>query len=100
MKWAAQFGISIHDFWAMTPHEIGVYVSGAGKRLEREYKRQHDTAMLAAYLTSRWVWAKKVDIKKHLITDTDKPTKAVQTDAEMLATVRMLNTAINSARPQ
>jgi len=43
---------------------------------------------MQAYLISRWVWAKRVNIRKILNTDVEKKT---MTDEQMLERVKALN---------
>lgn len=79
----------------MTPYELSVAVRGFYKNKEREaeeyqikLKNERDLLYMQAFLISRWVWQKKVDIEKIL---NDKPAKKEMTDDEMLAQVKMLN---------
>lgn len=81
----------------MTPYELGLAVQGYTKRKEREaeeyqikYENERKLLTIQAYLISRWVWQKKVDIDKILNTDVNKPKKNM-TDDEMLAQVKVLN---------
>ena len=55
--------------------------------VEREKARRKED-IFQAYLISRWVWQKKINIKKILQTDEKKKS---MTDAEMLERVKMLN---------
>lgn len=80
----------------MTPYELSVAVRGFCKHKEREaeeyqikLKNERDLLYMQAFLISRWVWQKKVDIEKIL---NDKPAKKEMTDDEMLAKVKVLNT--------
>jgi predicted Co/Zn/Cd cation transporter (cation efflux family) len=84
MELAASIGVPITEFWDITPFELSTVVKGYAKRQEQRQKE----SMYQAYLISRWVWAKKVDIKKYL--GENKP-KRRMTDEEMLAQVRALN---------
>jgi len=84
MELAASIGVPITEFWEITPFELSLAVKGYSKRQEQRQKE----SMYQAYLISRWVWAKKVDIKKYL--GEDKP-KRRMTDEEMLERVKQLN---------
>ena len=55
----------------MTPREFHIYADGYSKRKEleiEEYKTKFELEQKAliyqAFLISRWVWTKKVDIEK------------------------------------
>ena len=84
MELAASIGVPITEFWEITPFELSTVVKGYSKRQEQRQKE----SMYQAYLISRWVWAKKIDIKKYL--GEDKP-KRRMTDEEMLEKVKVLN---------
>lgn len=84
MELAASIGVPITEFWDITPFELSTVVKGYAKRQEQQQKE----SMYQAYLISRWVWAKRVDIKKYL--GEDKP-KRRMTDEEMLEKAKVLN---------
>ena len=84
MELATSVGVSITEFWELTPFELGMVAKGYTKRQEQRQKE----SMYQAFLISRWVWAKKVDIKKYL--GENKP-KRRMTDQEMLERVKALN---------
>jgi len=84
MRLATTIGMLITEFWEITPFELSLAVKGYSKRQEQRQKE----SMYQAYLISRWVWAKKIDIKKYL--GEDKP-KRRMTDEEMLEKVKVLN---------
>lgn len=84
MELAASIGVPITEFWDITPFELSTVVKGYAKRQEQRQKE----SMYQAYLISRWVWAKKIDIKKYL--GENKP-KRKMTDEEMLERVKQLN---------
>jgi hypothetical protein len=95
MEVAFSIGISISEFWEITPYELRTAIKGFGKRKEREaeeyqakFKNEQDLLTYQAYLISRWVWAKKVDINAIL---KEKPKKKEMTDDEMLQQVMKLN---------
>jgi acyl-CoA hydrolase len=68
----------------MTPAELNIYVEAYVENKENEQREN----IYQAYLISRWVWAKKIDIKKYL--NTSKKKKQM-TDEQMLNQVKMLN---------
>lgn len=76
-------GISISEFWEMTPFELSIAAKGYQQRREMEQKE----SIYQAYLISRWVWTKRVDINKILKFEKKK----AMTDDEMLDQVKMLN---------
>ena len=84
MELAALVGISITEFWEITPFELNVAAKGYARRQEQQQK----LSIYQAYLISRWVWAKKIDIKKYL--GENKPRRRM-TDEEMLAKAKALN---------
>ena len=81
---AVEIGMSIPEFWDITPHELNLKINAYGKR----QKEQQDAMLIQAFLISRWVWKKRVNIKK-LISE-EKP-KGPMTDDEMLEQVKRLN---------
>lgn len=84
MELATSIGMSITEFWEITPFELSMAARGYSKRQEQRQKE----SMYQAYLISRWVWAKKIDIKKYL--GENKP-KRRMTDEEMLERAKQLN---------
>lgn len=68
----------------MTPFELNMTAKGYQKRKEIEQKDN----IYQAYLISRWVWQKKIDIEKILNTETKKKE---MTDEEILEKVKALN---------
>lgn len=50
------------EFWEISPKELSLAVKGYTKRQEIRSKEN----IYQAYLISRWVWAKKIDIKEIL----------------------------------
>ena len=84
MELAALIDMSITEFWEITPHELNIRAKGYARRQEQKQKQ----SIYQAYLISRWVWAKKVDIKKYL--GENKP-KRRMTDEEMLEKAKVLN---------
>ena len=84
MELAALIDMSITEFWEITPHELNIRAKGYAKRQEQQQK----LTIYQAYLISRWVWSKKIDIKKYL--GENKP-KRKMSDEEMLERVKQLN---------
>ncbi len=68
----------------MTPRQLHMAVDEHVKRKQVERKE----SIFQAYLISRWVWQKKVDIKKILQIGEKKKS---MTDDEMLERVKALN---------
>jgi len=68
----------------MTPAELNIY---ALAYVEKREDRQKEN-IYQAYLISRWVWQKKIDIKKYL--NTSKKKKQM-TDEQMLQQAKILN---------
>lgn len=94
MRHAALIGIQPSEFMKMTPREFHIYVDGYSKRKEleiEEYKTkfelEQEVLIYQAYLISRWVWTKKIDIEKIL---KGKKKKAM-TNEQMLEQVKVLN---------
>ncbi len=69
----------------MTPAELNIAIEVYVERRKIDMKER----MYQAYLISRWVWQKKVDIKK-ILADVDNG-KHEMTDEQMLATAKTLN---------
>lgn len=84
MELATSVGVSITEFWELTPFELSMVAKGYARRQEQRQKEN----TYQAYLISRWVWAKKVDIKKYL---GETKSKKRMTDEEMLAQAKALN---------
>lgn len=68
----------------MTPYELNITAKSYQKRNELRNKE----SMYQAYLISRWVWQKKIDIEK--ILNTGKQNQPM-TDEQMLERVKALN---------
>lgn len=97
MELAFSIGISISEFWELTPYELIIAQRGFYKRKEYEaeeyeakMKNQRVLMTIQAYQISRWVWAKKLDIKE-ILKDMEGPAKKQMTNEQMLAQVKMLN---------
>ena len=97
MELAYSIGIGITEFWELTPYELIIAQRGFYKNKEREadeYKAKIESQRVLmtvqAYQISRWVWAKKLDIKE-ILKEIQSPGKKQMTDEQMLARVRSLN---------
>lgn len=86
MKVAAQIGIDYDKFLNITPRVLNIYT----KAYEKERELSLKESIYQAYLISRWVWQKRVDIEK-ILNSNIKPQKNM-TDEQMFAKVKMLNT--------
>ena len=84
MELAAYIGISIAEFWQITPGELMIAATSFSKRQENKSKED----IFIAYLISRWVWAKHINIERILNESTKK---SEMTDDEMLEKVKALN---------
>lgn len=84
LELATFIGISVSEFWEITPAELNIAARSYQERRELEQKE----SIYQAYLISRWVWQKKVDIEK--ILNFEKK-KKIMTDDEMLEQVKVLN---------
>ncbi len=89
MKLATFIGITIPDFWEITPFELSVAAGSYTKRKEMDLKTDQQLLTIQAYEISRWVWAKKLDIKR-ILSEINSGTKEM-TDNEMLQKVKVLN---------
>lgn len=85
MELAASIGISMSEFWQMTPHELNI----CAKSYEKKRIEEQKESMYHAYLISRWVWKERINIQKELGKIGKK--KKVMTDDEMLEQVMKLN---------
>lgn len=83
MKAAARIGINYFDFLKLTPRILNIYLNAYSENKQADSK----DSIYQAYLISRWVWQKKVDIEKILNTEKKKE----MTDEEMLQQVKVLN---------
>jgi len=95
MELAATVGINSLVIRERTPREVYISVKAHNRTKEYEIKEyevkfenERKVLIYTAYLLSRWVWAKKVDIDKFL--KTNKKQKEMTAD-EMLAQVKALN---------
>jgi len=84
LELAAYIDMDFREFWEITPAELNIKAEAYGKRREEEQKE----SIYQAYLISRWVWEKKLDIEK--ILKPKKPKKLISAK-HMLNQVKMLN---------
>ena len=63
---------------------------------DRETKEQQEQ-IYQAYLISRWVWQKEINIKK-ILRDMEDPGNEPMTDEQMLAKVKTLNTMLGGEK--
>lgn len=78
-------GIPASEFWDMTLYELNLTAKGYVERKKCETKE----LISQAYLISRWVWAKRIDINGILAKAGQE--RKVMTDEQMLQTVKALN---------
>lgn len=77
-------GFTISDFWDTTPKEFCIIVDGYVDR-----KNQEEELMISqAYMISRWVWAKKLNLEE--ILNKSKPSKEMSDD-QMMKMCKALN---------
>jgi len=86
---AAACGISVLEFWRVTPLELFIYAEAAGEVKAAEREHAYNISVATAYFTSRWVWAKRVNVKKYL--HGAKSDKKPMTDAEMLQKIAAIH---------
>jgi hypothetical protein len=63
---------------------------------DKETKEQQEQ-IYQAYLISRWVWQKEINIKK-ILRDMEEPGNEPMTDEQMLAKVKTLNTMLGGEK--
>jgi len=72
----------------ITPKVLNIYAKAYGK--ERELRQKE--SIYQAYLISRWVWQKRVDIEKVVNSiDLKDPKDKEMTDTDMLEQAKRLN---------
>lgn len=99
MEVATFIGISINEFWDITPLELRIAIKGYQQRKEDEYKQyqlqiktQQKLMTIQAYELSRWVWAKKINIQQILKEiDKDSVEQSDMTDEQMFEQIKSLN---------
>lgn len=98
MELAATIGMSITEFYEITPYELSIAVRGFYKRKEIEAKEYQEKAKhlknlltIQAYEISCWVWKRpsKIQLIKMLEDKTEE--HKIMTESEMLEQVKALN---------
>jgi hypothetical protein len=74
------------EFWDMTIADLNIAVKAYKDKEIKEQKAQ----VYQAYLISRWVWQKNINIKK-ILKDMDDEPKGPMTAEQMLEQVKSLN---------
>ncbi len=82
MKIAARIGITISEFWRITPYELFIYMQ-AFEEKEKEHSKE---ILIQAYYIEAFARMKKLPKLKDLLKE-----KKEQTDEEMLEVVKKLN---------
>ena len=77
-------GFAISDFWDCTIREFCIITEGYSDRKQQE----SDMIITHAYMVSRWVWAKKLNLEN--ILKQSKPQKEM-TDDQMMKMCMALN---------
>lgn len=92
MKLAASIGISLGEFWEMTPYELNVYAKAYFENKKNEFKEKITLEYLNAMWTIQWL-GKKSQHPKPLneILDNLYRERTVMTDEQMLKQVKVLN---------
>lgn len=87
MEHVAMVGVKPIEFYEMTPREIENYVNGQLRRIELDHEMSVTNAWLSAGLERQKRLPKLEELLK-------KKTKQSQTDRQMLAIVKALNSAL------
>lgn len=82
MRMAIRIGISIKDFWEMTPFELFIYIES----FEDKEKERSKELIIQAYYTEAFARMKKLPKLKDLLKEKKK-----QSNEEMLEAVKRLN---------
>lgn len=92
MKLAALVGISISEFWEMTPYELNLYAETYFEKQKQDYKDKISLEYYNAMWTIQWLGNKLQHPRplKEILDDMYKE-KKIMTDEEMLEQVKMLN---------
>lgn len=92
MKLAALVGISISEFWEMTPYELNLYAETYFEKQKQDYKDKISLEYYNAMWTIQWLGNKSQHPKPlgEILDDMYKE-KKIMTDEEMLEQVKMLN---------
>lgn len=92
MKLAALVGISISEFWEMTPYELNLYAETYFEKQKQDYKDKISLEYYNAMWTIQWLGNKLQHPRplKEILDDMYKE-KKIMTDDEMLEQVKILN---------
>lgn len=92
MKLAALVGISISEFWEMTPYELNLYAETYFEKQKQDYKDKISLEYYNAMWTIQWLGKRSQQPKPlNEILDNLYKEKKIMTDEEMLEQVKMLN---------
>ncbi len=93
MKLAISVEVPMSEFWEMTPYELNLTANDYIEKQRTKYKSEQKQLTYQAYLISRWVWAKDVNIEEVLekIDEEEYKEKKIMTDEQMLNQVKVLN---------
>lgn len=94
MKLAATIGISISEFWKMTPSELNIYANAYAENQKREFKQKLSLEYYNAAWTIQWLGNKNQHpkpLEEILDNIGTKTEKKIMTDEQMLAQVKVLN---------
>ncbi len=92
MKLAASIGISLGEFWEMTPYELNVYAKAYFENKKNEFKEKLTLEYYNAMWTIQWLGKRSQHPQplQKILDSIDKQTK-VMTDIEMFNQVKILN---------
>lgn len=94
MKLAASIGISIGDFWQITPYELNVYAEAYFEKQKNEFKEKLSLEYYNAMWTIQWLGKKQnhpKPLEEILYGIGTEKEKKVMSDDAMLAQVKVLN---------
>lgn len=92
MKLAISIGISMSEFWGMTPYELNLHAKIYSKKQKQEYKDEITLAYLNSMWTIQWLGKKSEHPEPlHKILDNLYKEKKAMTDDQMLQQIKMLN---------
>ena len=91
MELATYIGISITEFWEITPYELSMALKGYNNRIKDELEIKRGLLTIQAYQIAGWVWKRPTKTELEKIIGGEKKKKTM-TDDEMLAQVKALNT--------
>jgi len=97
MKLAASIGITVSEFWEMTPYELNVYAKAYFEKQKNEFKEKITLAYWNAKWTIQWLGKKKdhpkplEEILKEIDKNNSGKEKKIMTPEQMLVQVKVLN---------